>query len=668
MKELVDTLNAASAAYQAGEEIMSNYDFDLLYAELQQLENETGIILPDSPTQKVDVEINSALEKVEHEYSALSLDKTKDITLFPNVFAVRDNMAVIMWKEDGSTLVATYDGGKLTKLVTRGNGYIGQDVTHNAKYIHGLPLTIAYKGHLVSRGEALMSYEEFERINSELSDEPYKNARNLANATVQLQEGKNMENREIWFHAFKLVYADSYPEARTFNSELEWLHTLGFTVVDHVLCPAEKLSEEMEKFSSRVSEYQFPVDGLVVAANDVAYAMQQPSTNKYANRLVGFALKWEDETVETILKEIEWSASRTGLLNPVAVFEPVELEGTTVCRASVHNVSIIKKLRLRVGDRISVYKANKIIPQIANNLTEGAALTYQESHPVVCPCCGMETNPIITRNENTDVEVAVCPNPECPAKHTGRYVHFCERDGMNVVGLSKATIEKLVSKGWIKEFADIYTLSAHKEEIIGMDGFGEKSYTNLMAAIDESRKTSFVPFLYALGIPGIGQGQAKLIAKAYNHDINAFFYDIYMRKNFTWIDGIGDVLTDNLHQWGNKYLRYIPFLNDGKKPECNQEIKNLMEQLTFQVPQNDISTSKLDGLTFVITGDVNHFTNRDALKAEIEKNGGKVSGSVSSKTSYLINNNLESTSGKNKKARELGIRIISENEFLEMIE
>lgn len=664
MESLIAQLNTAAEAYYNGQEIMSNYEYDQLSEELETLEKETGNVLPHSPSAKVgaDVRENKALTKVTHEFPALSLDKTKDISLFPKVFSDGDNLAVVMWKEDGSTLVATYDDGKLTQLVTRGNGYVGQDITHNAPFIHGLPLNIDQKGHVVVRGEGLMSYREFERLNT---NDEYKNPRNLANATVSMQAGKKMENREIWFHAFKLVYMEDREFLGKFFYEMQHLEKLGFAVTEYLLCSSDYLIRTMEEFTSKVPEYEFPVDGLVVAANDVLYAERRPGTNKFPNRLVGFALKWEDEAVTSTLRKIEWSASRTGLLNPVAVFDPVEIEGTTVSRASVHNVSVLKDLKLRPGNTVSIIKANKIIPQIVDNLTKGDDLKYDESHPVQCPCCGADTEPVIS---DEGVEVSICPNPNCSAKHVGKYTHFVDRGCLNIVGISKATIEKFVGLGWIREFSDLYHLDTHREEIISMEGFGEKSYANMIAAIEKSRDVSFVPFLHSLGIPGIGEGQAKMLDLAFNGNVLELFDKIYSRCDFTTVDGIGDVLNQNLLDWGNQYLRWIPFVQDKEiSCNCNREIQRLLKEIHIVIPEKKTSGTKLEGLTFVITGDVHHFKNRDEMKAFIEQNGGKTSGSVSGKTSYLINNDRESASGKNKKAKELGIAIISEDDFLAMM-
>lgn len=562
----------------------------------------------------------------------------------------------------------------MIRAATRGNGEVGSDITHNAPYIKGIPMKIPYKGHLVTRGEAVMSYGEFERINSGIVNEEdqYANPRNLANATIIMQDSAEMKDRKIQFFAFKLVYMDDpLPESQdTFMGRLNYLDSLGFDTVYRLYGDSQSdLIDVMNGFSDAVPQFEYPVDGLVVASDDVRYAEKLPETGRHPNPLVGYALKWKDEEVKTTLTEIEWSPSRTGRINPVAVFDPVHLEGTEVTRASLHNVSILKEKRLRVGDSITVFKANKIIPQIAKNLTPGSKLTYAESHPVYCPCCGQETEPRITCKDGRTVEVAMCMNPECPAKHVKKFVHFVERDCMNIKGLSEATLQKFIEYGFIREFADLYHLDRYKEQIVEMEGFGQKSYDKLIAAVEASRKTSFVPFIHALGIPNIGKGQAKLFNKEYSGDVKKFFLDVFQRHDFTHIEGIGEVLNDNLWRWGNEYLRYIPFEDYSNRiwPLLNLKIYNLLKEVEIQVPEK-VSTAavSLNGKTFVITGKLNHFVNRDALVAKIEELGGKSSGSVSKNTSYLINNDVESTSGKNKKAKELNVPIISEDDFLKM--
>lgn len=669
MRELIESLNKASAAYYNGEEIMDNHEWDRLYDQLKEMEEYTGIVYPNSPTQIVGAPVKvPELLQVQHEYPAKSLGKTKDIEEFPKIFKPRAaGMAVVMWKLDGSTIVLTYDDGELTLAATRGNGEIGQDITHNAAYINGIPKKIPYAGHLVVRGEAVMSYEEFNRINSEIEDEEeqYANPRNLANATITMQDSAEMKKRKIQFFAFTLVHMDvPLPEDQnSFMGRLNYLDSLGFDTVYRLYGDSNcDLIDVMNGFSDAVPEFEYPVDGLVVASDDVRYAEVLPGTGHHPDPLVGYALKWKDEEVETVLREIEWSPSRTGLINPVAVFDPVHLEGTEVTRASVHNVSRLKALRLRVGDTISVFKANKIIPQVAANLTPGNELDYEESHPLYCPCCGEETHPRVTNRDGRTVEVAMCMNPDCSAKNVKKFVHFVERDCMNIKGLSESTLQKFIEHGFIREFADLYHFDRYRDQIVEMEGFGQKSYDKLIAAVEASRKTSFVPFIHALGIPNIGKGQAKLFNKEYSGDVKKFFEDVYNRHDFTHIEGIGEVLNDNLLQWGNEYLR-----SEGRVTN-DLVIYHLLKEVDIQIPEKvSEDTNSLNGKIFVITGKLNHFVNRDELGAKIEELGGKASGSVSKNTSYLINNDVNSTSGKNKKAKELGVPIISEDDFLKMI-
>lgn len=664
MQELVQILNhAAKVYYSDKDEIMSNYEYDQLYDELATLEANTGIVLPNSPTAIAGADVNEDATTITHEYPALSLEKTKDISLFPKLFNTRDRKAVTMWKEDGCTIVATYDDGTLTTLATRGNGKVGEDITHNAKYIHGLPQTVPFTTHFVVRGEALMSYAEYERINASLDDddELYKNPRNLASSTIRLAPEKEMEHREIWFHAFKLVHTEEELDEITFENQMLFLEKTGFTTTHHVLCDVKDLLTVMDDFSNNITNYEFPVDGLVVAANDVVYAESLPGTGHNPHKLVGYALKWQDTTIETTLRDIEWSPSRTGRINPIAVFDPVELEGTTVTKASIHNVSILKKLHLHIGDEISVYKANKIIPQIAENLSEFKPMTYEDSHPVKCPCCDATTSQLITTNNDVDVEIAICPNPDCPAKHVGKFTHFIERDCMDINGLSKATMTTFVKHGWITSFADIYHLNRHKDDIVSTPGFGQKSYNNMIAAVNKSRKTSFIPFIHALGIPNIGKGQAELLAKAYDYDVTRFLTAIHNHDDFTHINGIGPILNNQLHAWGEKYLVYMD------DDTATTEIRDLLNELTFIKPEISTKSQKFKGLTFVITGDVHHFKNRNELKAKIVALGGKVTGSVSKNTSYLVNNDVTSSSNKNKTAKQLGIPIISEDDMIDMI-
>lgn len=680
METLIKALNEASSAYyNGGTSSMSDREWDAMFDQLKKMEEETGVVYPNSPTQGVGapVKVDKLLE-VRHEFPARSLDKTKDISVFPKIFGKRAaGMAVVMWKLDGSTIVLTYDDGQLALAATRGNGETGTDITHNAPYIAGIPQKIPYKGHLVVRGEAVMSYKEFERLNNSRPEgvEEYANPRNLANSTVGMKDSEEMRKRKIQFFAFTLVHMDDQipDDQDTFMGRLNYLDSLGFDTVYRLYGDSQSdLIEVMNGFSDAVEQFEYPVDGLVVASDDVRYAETLPGTGHNPDPLVGYALKWQDEIVKTVLRKIEWSLGRTGAITPVAFFDPVELEGTTVSRASVHNVSIMKKYRLRVGDTIGVYKANKIIPQVAVNYTADEnhtpALKYKESHSVHCPCCGMETESHISDDGTTEIEV--CVNPKCPAKGVKKFAHFVERDCMNIKGLSEATLQKFLDSGFLHEFADLYHLDRYKDQIVSMEGFGQKSYDNLIDSVEKSRRTSFVPFIHSLGIPNIGKGQAKLFDKEYNGDVEKFFVDVFQRHDFTHIEGIGEVLNDNLWKWGNEYLRYIPFGDyyDRVYPFLNLEVCHLLKEVKIQVPkESSVDAAPLAGKTFVITGKLKHFANRDALVAKIEGLGGKTSGSVSKNTSYLINNDVESTSGKNKKAKELGVPVISEDEFLEMI-
>jgi len=680
METLIKALNEASSAYyNGGTSSMSDREWDAMFDQLKKMEEETGVVYPNSPTQGVGapVKVDKLLE-VRHEFPARSLDKTKDISVFPKIFGKRAaGMAVVMWKLDGSTIVLTYDDGQLALAATRGNGETGTDITHNAPYIAGIPQKIPYKGHLVVRGEAVMSYKEFERLNNSRPEgvEEYANPRNLANSTVGMKDSEEMRKRKIQFFAFTLVHMDDQipDDQDTFMGRLNYLDSLGFDTVYRLYGDSQSdLIDVMNGFSDAVEQFEYPVDGLVVASDDVRYAEILPGTGRNPDPLVGYALKWQDEIVDTVLRKIEWSLGRTGVITPVAFFDPVELEGTTVSRASVHNVSIMKKYRLRVGDTIGVYKANKIIPQVAVNYTADEnhtpALKYKESHSVHCPCCGMETESHISDDGTTEIEV--CVNPKCPAKDVKKFAHFVERDCINIKGLSEATLQKFLDSGFLHEFADLYHLDRYKDQIVSMEGFGQKSYDNLIDSVEKSRRTSFVPFIHSLGIPNIGKGQAKLFDKEYNGDVEKFFVDVFQRHDFTHIEGIGEVLNDNLWKWGNEYLRYIPFgdCHDRVYPFLNLEVCHLLKEVKIQVPkESSVDAAPLAGKTFVITGKLKHFANRDALVAKIEELRGKTSGSVSKNTSYLINNDVESTSGKNKKAKELGVPVISEDEFLEMI-
>lgn len=646
MENLVKKLNEAAKAYYSGHEsIMSDKEYDELYAELQEMEQASGVVLPDSPTLRVGYEVVSELSKVTHEYPALSLDKTKDKEELKKWLGAQ--VGVLSWKLDGLTAVATWDNGKLTSLVTRGNGIVGEDVTHNAPYIEGLPMTIPYDGHLVVRGETLISYPDFDKINASIKDpdEKYKNPRNLASSSLRLMDSGIASKRHMSFRAFEVVY----PEMNTVSNALEWLETLR---IDHVAfwkVNATTIFNVIEILENCINKNLLddPTDGLVLTYDDIAYGKSLGITGKFPKHSIAF--KWQDEAVETTIRNIEWSASRTGLINPVAVFDPVELEGTTVTRASLHNIQYMKDLELGKDDTITAYKANKIIPQIDENLTKNG--NYFEV-PGCCPVCGKPT--VRKFNKEHTSEFLYCMNADCPAKHVGKYTRLVERDALNVKGLSSAKVEQFVDLGYLKEFADLYHLDQYKEELLSMEGFGEKSYQNMMKAIESSRTTTFRQLFYALGIPGAGHDVAKILEshlvepKAENLLSLARRRDAYMV--LTSYEGIGNVTADAIIQWfwwhADEYL-------------------HLCKELTI-VEAVIQSQQDLVGKIFVITGMLASYPNRDALKAEIEARGGKVSGSVSKNTSYLINNDVTSTSGKNKKAKELGVAIISEEEFKEL--
>ncbi len=643
MKNLVRKLNEAAKAYYSGHEsIMSDKEYDALYDELLKMEKETGIVLPDSPTQRVGFRVVSELKKITHEYSALSLDKTKDREELKKWLGAQ--IGVLSWKLDGLTAVATYDNGHLIRLVTRGNGEVGEDVTHNAKYIEGLPLQIPFMGHLVIRGETLISYPNFEKINATIVnlDDKYKNPRNLASSSLRLLDSSIAAKRHLHFRAFEVVY----PEMITISDSLDWLDTMR---IDHVAfwkVNAATIFNVIEILENIINKNLLddPTDGLVLTYNDIAYGKSLGTTGKFPKYSIAF--KWQDDAVETTIRNIEWSASRTGLINPVAVFDPVELEGTTVTRASVHNIQYMKGLELGKDDIITIYKANKIIPQIDENLTKNG--NYFKV-PEYCPVCGKPT--VRKFNKERTSEFLYCMNAECPAKHVGKYTRLVERDALNVKGLSSARMEQFVNLGYLKEFADLYHLGRYKEEIVSMEGFGEKSYQNMLEAIEESRSTIFRQLFYALGIPGAGHDVAKILDAHLKNPKAENLLSLTRRRDaytvLTSYEGIGDITADAIIQWFWWHA---------------DEYQRLCQELTIM---EETSTSKQDlaGKIFVITGKLESYPNRDALKSEIEARGGKVAGSVSKNTSYLINNDVTSTSGKNKKAKELGVTIISEDDF-----
>ena len=642
MKELIELLNeAAKAYYQESREIMPNYEYDRLYDELCALEKETGITLSGSPTIRVGYEVLSELPKEKHPKKMLSLDKTKDISQLAAWLG--DKSGVLSWKLDGLTILLTYQNGKLAKAVTRGNGEIGEVITANARTFENLPLTIDFDGELILRGEAVISYADFEKINEEIADEgaKYKNPRNLCSGSVRQLNNEITAKRHIHFLAFALVSAENV-EFTTRSEQFDWLGERGFQVVEHKELTADTLPAAVSGFEAKIAENPLPSDGLVLSYDDIKYGLSLGETAKFPRDSIAF--KWQDEIKETTLTEIEWSASRTGLINPVAIFEPVELEGTTVSRASVHNISVMRELGLGLGDRITVYKANMIIPQIAGDITGSNNIEI----PKNCPVCGAITQ----IKADNGVETLVCPNPECLAKQLKSFTHFVSRDAMNIEGLSEMTIEKLIARGFIKELSDIFHVERYKEEIVGMEGFGEKSFENLKNSVEKARNTDLARFLYSLGIPNIGAANARLIARFCGNKWERA--EALIKEELLSIDGIGEIMAE----------AFLTFFEDKDKKKI---VSDLLKEVRLDESFEAAGTA-LAGKTFVITGSLNHYENREALKAEIEKAGGKVAGSVSAKTSYLINNDVNSTSGKNKKARELGIEIIDEDTIMDWLE
>ncbi|MCU6700317.1 NAD-dependent DNA ligase LigA [Dorea ammoniilytica] len=643
MQELVELLNrAAKAYYQDADEIMSNYEYDALYDELQALEAQTGVTLSSSPTVNVGYEVLSELPKERHPSPMLSLDKTKDVAGL-QAFA-GDQKVVMSWKMDGLTIVLTYRDGGLVKAVTRGNGEVGEVITANARTFKNLPLQIPYKGELVLRGEAVIGYKDFEKINEEIAevDAKYKNPRNLCSGSVRQLNSEITAKRNVKFYGFALVQAEGVDFHNSRAAQLDWLASQGFEVVEHIVVSREEIPNEVIKFSEKIVSNDFPSDGLVLIYDDVAYGQSLGRTSKFPRD--SFAFKWADETSKTILREIEWSPSRTGLINPVAIFDPVELEGTTVSRASVHNISIMEELELGIGDQIEVYKANMIIPQIAENLTRSGV----KDIPKVCPVCGGATE----IRSISNAKALYCTNPECQAKQLKSYALFVSRDALNIDGLSEATLEKFIARGFIHDFADLFHLEQHREEICEMDGFGEKSYNNLIASVEKARETTLPRLIYGLGIANIGLANAKLICKKIGHNPERVI-DL-TAEDLAAIDGIGDVIAGN----------YVAYFADAEHREL---FEKLLKEVKLPEEQEDVGEQTFAGMNFVITGSVEHFANRNEVKALIESKGGKVTGSVTSKTNYLINNNVESTSSKNKKAKDLGIPIITEEDFLRML-
>ena len=641
MKELVEKLDqAAKAYYQEDREIMSNQEYDSLYDQLEQLEKETGTVLTNSPTVRVGYEAVNELPKEEHPSPMLSLDKTKDREVLRGF--IGNHKCLLSWKLDGLTIVLTYENGELVKAVTRGNGIVGEVITNNARVFKNIPLRIPYKGQLVLRGEAIITYSEFERINETIgdADAKYKNPRTLCSGSVRQLNNEITAKRNVRFYAFALVSAQDVDFSNSREQQFIWLKKQGFEVVEYKVVTSESLDEAMDYFSKTIVNNDFPSDGLVVTYDDIAYGESLGSTAKFPRN--SFAFKWADEMRETRLVDMEWSPSRTGLINPVAIFEPVELEGTTVSRASVHNISIVKELQLGIGDTIKVYKANMIIPQIAENLTRSGNLVI----PDKCPVCGQEAR---IRKEN-DVETLYCMNPDCVAKKIKSFSLFTSRDAMNIDGLSEATLEKFIAMGFIHNFGDIFEIGKYKDQIVEMEGFGQKSFDNLMVSLEKAKKTTLAKVIYSLGITGIGLANAKVICKYFDDDIEKIRHAD--EEEISAIEGIGPVIAGSMADYF-------------KSAENNQKLDHLLSHLHL-VHEETSAEQVFAGKTFVITGSVEHFSNRSEAKEFIEARGGKVTGSVTKKTDYLINNDKTSASSKNKKAQELGIPILSEEDFLEL--
>ncbi len=639
MKELVETLNAAAKAYYAEDkELMSNWEYDRLYEELEALEAETGIVLSNSPTVNVGYEAVEELPKERHESPMLSLGKTKSREELRDW--LQGHEALLSWKLDGLTVVLTYQGGKLTKAVTRGNGEIGEVITNNARTFRNLPLSIAFQGELVLRGEAVITYSDFEKINARIEDvdAKYKNPRNLCSGSVRQLNNEVTAARNVRLYVFTLVRAEGMDFENSKVRQFRFLQEQGFDVVEYELVTEDTILGAIERFEKKVETYDVPSDGLVLTYEDIAYGQSLGRTAKFPRDSIAF--KWADEVRETVLREIEWSPSRTGLINPVAIFEPVELEGTTVSRASVHNISILRGLKLGIGDHITVYKANMIIPQIAENLTRSDTVEI----PATCPVCGGPTH---IRQIN-EVQSLYCINEDCAAKKIKSFTLFTSRDAMNIEGLSEATLEKFIDKGFIREYADLFHLDRYREEIVEMEGFGERSYQNLIDSVDQARTTTLPRVIYALGIANIGVANAKMLCRHFDYDFERMKHaDV---GELSAIEGVGEVIA-------------TAFVDYMRKEENVEKLDRLWKELTIEKPVVDAAAQTLTGKVFVITGSLVHYGNRNELKEIIEQKGGKVTGSVTSKTDCLINNDNTSTSSKNKKAKELNIPILTEKEF-----
>lgn len=646
-RELTALLDKAARVYEQGsDEIMSNFEYDRLYDELKKLEEESGTVLAASPTAHAGYEVLSELPKFKHETPCLSLDKTKSREELREWLG--DHEGVLSWKMDGLTVVLSYENGELVRAVTRGNGEVGEVITNNAKVFKNVPLRIDFKGSLVLRGEAVIKYSDFEKINASIEnvDEKYKNPRNLCSGSVRQLNNEITAKRNVHLFAFTLFSASGDEERyntdfKTINEGFDFLEKLGFTVVEHRTVNAGNIADTVEWFSEKVKTNDFPSDGLVLAFDNIAYGESLGRTAKFPRNAIAF--KWADETAVTHIREVEWSPSRTGLINPVAIFDPVELEGTTVSRASLHNVSVTEELKIGIGDEVSVYKANMIIPQIAENFTKSGKLVI----PDVCPVCGGKTE----IRDSAGSRFLYCTEPECPAKKIGNFVQFVSRDAMNIEGISESTLEKFIDLKYIHDYADIYRLERFKNDIVELEGFGEKSYENIQAAVEKSKDAELPNFIFALGIPGIGLANARLISRELGGTLEALME--VSKERLLEINQIGEVIADS-------------FVNYMQNEKNRSEIAALLEYVKLRAPEFNEAESPLSGKIFVITGSVEHFANRSELKNYIEKKGGSVTGSVSKNTDYLINNDITSNSSKNKKAKELGVEIINEDTFLKL--
>lgn len=644
MQELVKLLNEAGKAYyQQAKEIMSNFEYDKLYDELQALEQDTGVILSNSPTVQVGYEVISELPKEDHPEPMLSLDKTKNVEELAAFVGVHKSM--LSWKMDGLTIVLTYREGELYKAVTRGNGEVGEVITNNARVFRNIPLKISYQGDLILRGEAVIGYSDFEKINAEIGDidAKYKNPRNLCSGSVRQLNNEITAKRNVKFYAFSLVQAEGVDFKNSRACQMEWLKSQGFETVEYCLVTEENIRQEVLNFSERIPHNDFPSDGLVVTYDDIEYGRSLGRTAKFPRD--SYAFKWADEIKETTLLAIEWSPSRTGLINPVAIFEPVELEGTTVSRASVHNLSIMEDLALGVGDKIQVYKANMIIPQIAENLTRSGV----KDIPCHCPVCQGPTQ----IRQLSDAKTLYCINPQCQAKHIKSFALFASRDAMNIDGLSESTLEKFISRGFVKDYVDLFHLDRYRQEIQDMEGFGQKSYKKLISSVEAARETTLPRLIYSLGISGIGLANAKLLCKAFHNDVEALLKATV--SDVMAVDGMGEVLAK----------AFVDYFADS---DHVKRLRDLLNEVRIPEEEGEKSPQIFEGKNFVITGSLNHFANRGQVKELIESLGGKVTGSVTSKTNYLINNDVTSASSKNKKANELKVPIISEEDFLLMVQ